>query len=122
MERYELELEKTAHEECVSILTDKLHREKYERKKLQELVRGLPVGLAVLKGGNGLYFEEVNEAFLREEGYTRADLLTGNRPFTDYICKEDIGGFEDMMENCREGKTTEHMELRFVGSDGNLHW
>lgn len=122
MGRCELEWGKTVHGESVPVLMDKLHREKYEKKKMQELVRGLPVGIAVLKGGNELHFEEVNEAFLRKEGYLRGELLAQNRPFIDYIFREDVGGFEELIENCHDGKMTEHMELRFVGSDGTLHW
>lgn len=95
---------------------------KMEQYELQALLRGLPVGVAVLKGEDGLRFEEVNEAFLHEEGYLRKELLRDNRLFTDYICREDRSGFEDMTERCREGKQTERMELRFIGRDKKPHW
>lgn len=96
--------------------------DKPELMSRNDLIYEMPVGVAVAKGGHELHLEVVNKEFLRAEGYTMADLLESKRPYTDYIYAEDVGAFEDAIENCREKKTTEALELRMLTKDGKVRW
>lgn len=96
--------------------------DKLELIRSNDLIYEMPVGAAVVKGGNELRFEVVNDEFLRAEGYTAAETLKSGRPYTDYIYPEDVGFFEDAIENCRNKKSLEELELRIVAKDGKIRW
>lgn len=98
------------------------HLEKAELLKWNDLVFEIPVGVAVVKGGNEYYLDAVNKAFLREEGYTEKELLAAKKPYTDYIYSEDVAKFEDAIEKCRKQKTTEMLELRLLTKEGGMRW
>lgn len=104
------------------LLTDKLNREKQERRRLNDLIYEMPVGVAVLKGGNEIYLDAANSEFLRAKGYSMTELLDIKRPFTEYIYGADVDFFEDAIENCRDRKTTEELELRIITKSGKLRW
>jgi len=65
-----------------------------ERGQRKDLIGKMPVGIAVVRGGNELYIEMVNREFLHAEGYDREE-LTGNTPFVEYLYRDDTGVFED---------------------------
>lgn len=92
-----------------------------ERGQRKDLIGEMPVGIAVVRGGNELYIEMVNREFLHAEGYDREE-LTGNTPFVEYLYRDDIGVFEDAIEVCRELRTTEEIELRIRTKSGGVCW
>lgn len=96
--------------------------ERLEFSSRSDLLYDMPVGVAVLKGRNDLSIETVNREFLRQEGYTREELIQSGVPYADYIYGEDVGIFEDMIEQCKERKSTESMELRVRTKDGGVRW
>lgn len=96
--------------------------DKLELMRRNDLIYEMPVGVAVAKGGHELHLVMVNKEFLRAEGYSMADLLESGRTYTDYIYSEDIGIFEDAIENCREKKTTQALELRMLTKDRKVRW
>ena len=61
-----------------------------ERGQRKDLIGEMPVGIAVVRGGNELYIEMVNREFLHAEGYDREE-LTGNTPFVEYLYRDDTG-------------------------------
>lgn len=65
-----------------------------ERGQRKDLIGKMPVGIAVVRGGNELYIEMVNREFLHAEGYDREE-LTGNTPFVEYLYRDDTGVFEE---------------------------
>lgn len=96
--------------------------ERLEFFNRSDLLYDMPVGVAVAKGRHDLSIETVNREFLRQEGYTREELRESGVPYTDYIYGEDVGIFEDMIEQCKERKSTESMELRMRTKDGGVRW
>ena len=92
-----------------------------ERVQRKDLIGEMPVGIAVVRGGNELYIEMVNREFLHAEGYDREE-LTGNTPFVEYLYRDDTGVFEDAIEVCRELRTTEEIELRIRTKSGGVCW
>lgn len=96
--------------------------ERLEFLKRSDLLYDMPVGVAIIKGGHELTVEIVNREFLREEGYSREELMKSGVPYTEYIYKEDVGAFEDMVELCKERKTTESMEVRMCTKNGGVRW
>ena len=92
-----------------------------ERGQRKDLIGKMPVGIAVVRGGNELYIEMVNREFLHAEGYDREE-LTGNTPFVEYLYRDDTGVFEDAIEVCRELRTTEEIELRIRTKSGGVCW
>lgn len=96
--------------------------EKPEFMKKNDIIYEMPVGVAVARGGHELYLEVVNKEFLRAEGYSMEELMQSGRPYADYIYPEDVGAFEDAIENCREKKNTEVLELRLLTKDGKVRW
>lgn len=87
-----------------------------------DLLYDMPVGVAIVKGRNDLRIETVNREFLRQEGYTREELRNSGISFADYIYPDDVGTFEDRIEQCKEQKSTEPMELRLRTKDGGVRW
>ena len=83
-----------------------------------DLIYEMPVGVAVARGGHELYLEMVNRQFLHDTGYSQEELTGSGKAFEDYIYGEDVGSFEDAIENCREKKTTETLELRMRSRNG----
>lgn len=96
--------------------------ERLEFSNRSDLLYDMPVGVAVVKGRNELSIETVNREFLRQEGYTREELTGSGVLYADYIYGEDVGFFEDMIEQCKERKSTEAMELRMRTKDGGVRW
>lgn len=96
--------------------------ERLEFSKRSDVLYDMPIGMAIIRGGNELEIETVNREFLRQEGYTREELRESGVPYTDYIYGEDVGVFEDMIEQCKERKSTETMELRMQTKDGGVRW
>ncbi len=96
--------------------------ERLEFFNRSDLLYDMPVGVAIVKGGHELSIETVNREFLRREGYTREELRESGIPYEDYIYGEDVGIFEDMVEQCKEQKSTESMELRMRTKDGTVRW
>ena len=92
-----------------------------ERGQRKDLIGEMPVGIAVVRGGNELYIEMVNREFLHAEGYDREE-LTGNTPFVEYLYRDDTGVLEDAIEVCRELRTTEEIELRIRTKSGGVCW
>ena len=45
-----------------------------ERGQRKDLIGKMPVGIAVVRGGNELYIEMVNREFLHAEGYDREEI------------------------------------------------
>lgn len=115
-----MSVETLLHDQLV--LKDKLHREKQERRRLNDLIYELPVGVAILRGGHELYIDDANSEFLREKGYTMTELLEGGKSFSEYIYDSDLGKFEEAIEHCRSCKTTEELELRIITKGGRLRW
>lgn len=96
--------------------------ERLEFSNRSNLLYDMPVGVAVVKGGEELSIETVNREFLAKEGYTREELTGSGVPYADYIYGEDVGIFEDRIEQCRECKSTESMELRMRTKEGGVRW
>lgn len=96
--------------------------ERLEFFNRSDLLYDMPVGVAIVKGRHDLNIETVNREFLRQEGYTREELRESGVPYADYIYGEDVGIFEDMIEQCKERKSTESMELRMRTRDGGVRW
>lgn len=105
-----------------SALINRLHKEKQERRKLNDLIYEMPVGVAVIKGGNDIRLDIANSEFLRAEGYSVTELLESKRPLTDYIYGADVGVFTDAVEICKDRKRTEELELRMITKSGQIHW
>lgn len=105
-----------------SLLRDKLNKEKYERRKLNNLIYEFPVGIVVVKGGRTYQIEVVNDKFLRAVGYTAAELSCEGKRLTECIYGEDIGIFETAMENCLEKKGLEEFEIRIITGEGQVKW
>lgn len=105
-----------------SMLLDKLNREKQERRKLQDLIYELPVGVAVVKGGPVISIEIVNSEFMTTSGYSVKELAEDRIPFTDYICPADVERFQTAVEVCELQKNTEELELRIITKSGKLRW
>lgn len=103
-------------------LMDRLNREKQEKKRLNDLIYELPVGVAVIRGGRNLMVEVANSGFMKGQGYTVVEITENRVPFPDYIYHRDIGHFEEMLENCLERKSVEKIELRMVAKNGDLRW
>lgn len=103
-------------------LLDKLSREKQEKRQLKDLIYELPVGVAVIKGGHDIVIDTANVGYAREQGYTVAELLEHQEPFTASIYPEDLDHFEDALESCREQKNIMRMEIRMVSRDKEIRW
>lgn len=96
--------------------------ERFELMKSKEMIYEMPVGVAVIKGGNEISLEMANKEFLRPEGYEWEELLKDKGSFIEYIYREDVGKFEDAIEECRNKKSTEVLELRMCTKEGGVHW
>lgn len=94
----------------------------FDMMKCKDFIYEMPVGIAVVRGGNEFRLEIVNKEFLLPEGYLREELLDPNRSYMDYIYSDDIDRFEEAIEKCRIHKTTEVLELRMITKSGEVHW
>lgn len=103
-------------------LMDRLNKERLEKRKLNDLVYQMPVGVAVMKGGHQVSLDVANTEFLRAAGYTVAEMLENERPLTDFIYEADIEVFEDAVESCREQKETQEFEIRILTKSGQVRW
>lgn len=104
-----------------SELIDKLHKERQERKRLDDLIYELPVGVAIIKSGDRVLVEVANTEFLESKGYERKELLE-NTDLTKYIYRADREKFLELLENCRSNKKIEKLELRIIAKNGELRW
>ena len=105
-----------------SMLMDRLNKEKQEKKRLNDLVYELPVGVAVIRGGHDTVIETANAAFLQAKGYALGELIENRSNFKNYIYPADLSRFEEAVENCRDRKTVEEMEVRIICKNGELRW
>lgn len=93
-----------------------------EMTNCKDFIYEMPVGVAIVRGGNKFQLEVVNKEFLRPEGYLREELLDAQHSYIDYIYQDDVDKFEDAIDRCRTQKTTEVLELRLRTKDGDVHW
>lgn len=105
-----------------SALMDRLNKEKLEKRKLNDLVYEMPVGVAVIKGRHEVCLDVANTEFLRAGGYSVSEMMENGRLLTDFIYGPDIGTFEEAVESCWERKEAQEFEIRIITKDGKVRW
>lgn len=103
-------------------LKDKLYNESQEKKRLGNLIYELPVGVAVVKGGNDITLVDANAGFLKGKGYSASELKTNRHPFLENIYSADVEKLESAIDRCRSKRTVEELELRILTKDGDVRW
>lgn len=103
-------------------LKDKLNNESQEKKRLNNLIYELPVGVAVVKGGNDITLEDANAGFLKVQGYSASELKTNAHSFLENIYSADVEKLESAIDRCRSKRTVEELELRVLTKDGDVRW
>ncbi|MGN0351464.1 MAG: diguanylate cyclase domain-containing protein [Roseburia sp.] len=103
-------------------LAKELDREKQERRKLNNLIYEMPVGMAVIRGGNEWTLEEANNEFFRPSGYMVQEIMKKNIPLVELVYEEDTSVFATAMETCRIQKDSGEFEVRIRTKEGGLHW
>ena len=93
-----------------------------EKGNVRGLIQEIPMGVAVLKGGNFLQIEIANEEFMRAIGHEGQTESYRERDFYDFVYLQDTGAFEDMIEKCREQKKAEEVEVRIISGQGQICW
>jgi len=100
-----------------------------ERKKLEEALliseekfsrtfRAAPISLSITSLDDGLIME-VNDEFLRNTGYTRADII--GRTVFEINIWEPPGDRERIIPLLRQGRTIKNIEIKFRHKNGDLH-
>ncbi len=87
----------------------------------KNILEELPVGAAILRGGHGLYFDQINHFFFDDLHYDREELKRQGHQFHDYVYGEDMGTFEEMIEATAGGRPATAM-VRVIGADKAVHW
>ncbi len=103
-------------------LTEALKKEKYERRKLHDLIYEMPVGMAVLRGGKKWKLEDANSEFFRPAGYMVQEVMKKKVSLMELVYEEDTDIFRAAMETCRKQKNSGEFEIRIRTKDGGLHW
>lgn len=103
-------------------LIDKLNKAESERKRIKNMMYELPVGVAVIRGGNTLVVMEANEAFCKMTGYTVQEAKMEQNSILSYFYEDDGGILEDAVETVRTGGKSEEFEARIQDREGKIHW
>lgn len=103
-------------------LKEELSKEKQEKKRLRSLIYGMPVGMAVVRGGAEWKLENANNEFFRPSGYLVQEILKNKIPLAELVYEEDIDIFCDAMDKCRCQKESGEFEIRIRTKEGELHW
>lgn len=103
-------------------LTDRLNAVMREKRRVDDIISAMPVGMAFVRGGREYVVESANSEFLQSAGYRAEELVQEGRPLLDYVEPEDEGILEEAMEKCRESRKPGEFELRMRTKDGGMRW
>jgi PAS domain S-box-containing protein len=93
----------------------------HRRRAQKEAKRTFELSLDLLcVAGLDGYFKQLNPAFERTLGYTRAELTS--RPLFDFIHPDDVERSRAALQTLGHGEEIVHFENRFRRSDGSVSW
>lgn len=101
-------------------LINRLNESESDRKKVKNMLYELPVGVALLRGGNTYTVTEANQEFYRITGYSGSKMEERNLSFLNCIYSEDYNIFEDAVELVRMNKKPVEFEVRVLTKDHRL--
>lgn len=103
-------------------LAKELDKAKQERRKLNNLIYEMPVGMAVIKGGIDWTIEAANNEFFRPAGELVRESIVNNIPLVELVYDADEDILQKAMEDCRTRKQSDEFEIRIRTKAGGTFW